>query len=120
MHKQRGVTMIGWIFLLIPMAIVGYAALRVGPEYFNFYKVSTALDETAKQLSAEESLSPQLIRSTLGKRFDTGYIDEPKLDAVQVVKVDKGWQLSAEWEKPIPLFGNLYMLADFKKSVVID
>ena len=27
MRKQRGVTMIGWVFLLIPMAIVIYAAV---------------------------------------------------------------------------------------------
>ena len=31
MRKQRGVTMIGWIFLLIPVAIVLYAGIRVGP-----------------------------------------------------------------------------------------
>ena len=39
MRKQRGVTMIGWIFLLVPVAIVLYAGIRVGPEYLNYYKV---------------------------------------------------------------------------------
>ena len=31
MRKQRGVTMIGWVFLLAPMAIVLYAGIRVVP-----------------------------------------------------------------------------------------
>ena len=39
MRRQRGVTMIGWIFLLIPVALVLYAGIRVGPEYLNYYKV---------------------------------------------------------------------------------
>ena len=48
-RRQRGVTMIGWIFLLIPVAMVLYAGIRVGPEYMNYYKVVTALKETATQ-----------------------------------------------------------------------
>ena len=43
MRKQRGVTMIGWIFLLVPVAVVLYAGIRVVPEYLNYYKVVTAL-----------------------------------------------------------------------------
>ena len=58
MRKQRGVTMIGWIFLLVPMAVVLYAGIRVVPEYLNYYKVVTALKETASQLKSDEALSP--------------------------------------------------------------
>ena len=59
MRKQRGVTMIGWIFLLIPVAVVLYAGIRVAPEYLNYYKVVTALKETASQLKGDETLSPR-------------------------------------------------------------
>ena len=77
MRKQRGVTMIGWIFLLVPVAVVLYAGIRVAPEYLNYYKVITALKETASQLKGDETLSPATIRSAIEKRFDTGYVDEP-------------------------------------------
>jgi hypothetical protein len=36
MRKQRGVTTIGWIFLLAPVAVVLYAGIRVAPEYLNY------------------------------------------------------------------------------------
>ncbi len=120
MRKQRGVTMIGWIFLLIPMAITLYAAIRVAPEYLNYYKVVTAMKESASQLKSDETLSPQTIRSTLAKRFDSGYVDEPKASEIAVARGDAGWTMTAEYEKVVPLFGNLNLLLAFDKSVVIN
>jgi len=120
MRKQRGVTMIGWIFLLVPVAVVLYAGIRVTPEYLNYYKVVTAMKETANQLKSDESLSPATIRSSLNKRFDVGYIDEPTVDAILVAKADAGWTMTADYEKAVPLFGNLYLLMAFKTSVTIN
>ena len=120
MHKQRGVTMIGWIFLLTPMAVVIYAGIRVGPEYLNYYKVSQALSETAVKLKSDETLGVQTIRSAVEKRFDTGYIDNPKSSDIVITKGDTGWVMSADYETSVPLFGNLYLTMPFKKSVVIN
>jgi len=120
MRKQRGVTMIGWIFLLVPVAVVAYAGIRVAPEYLNYYKVLTALKETASQYKSDDSVSPASIRGALEKRFDTGYIDEPKAKDIVIVKADEGWTMTADYESTSPLFGNLYLLMSFKKTVVIN
>jgi len=120
MRKQRGVTMIGWIFLLIPMALVIYAGIRVGPEYLNYYKVITAMKETVSQLKGNEVLSQREISSSLEKRFDIGYIDEPKIKDIVISKGDDGWSMTADYEKAVPFFGNLFLLLEFKKTVVIN
>ena len=120
MRKQRGVTMIGWIFLLIPVAIVVYGGIRVGPEYLNFYKVSQALAETAVKLKSDETLTGSSIRSAIEKRFDTGYVDNPKASDIVILKGDKGWEMTADYETTVPMFGNLYLLMPFKKTVVIN
>ena len=120
MRKQRGVTMIGWIFLLVPVAIVVYAGIRVGPEYFNYYKLVTAMKETAKQLEANEVLTPVNIRASLEKRFDTGYIDEPNVKDIEVSKTEGGWEMKAEYETVVPMFGNLNLLIDFNSTVLVS
>jgi hypothetical protein len=120
MRKQRGVTMIGWIFLLVPMAVVIYGGIRVGPEYLNFYKVSQALTETAVKLRSDEALTANTIRDAIGKRFDTGYVDNPSAKDIVITKGEKGWQMTADYETTAPLFGNLYLLMAFKKTVVIN
>jgi uncharacterized protein DUF4845 len=120
MHKQRGVTMIGWIFLLVPVAIVLYAGIRVGPEYLNYYKVTQALKETAVKLKSDETLNATVIKGAIEKRFDTGYIDNPKPEDIVITKTDEGWLMQADYEVTTPMFGNLYLLMSFKKAVPIN
>jgi hypothetical protein len=120
MRKQRGVTMIGWIFLLVPMAVVLYAGLRVGPEYLNYYKVLTALKETATKLKSDGALTQVSIRSAIGRHFDTGYIDSPTAKEIVITKADGGWTMTADYETTVPMFGNLYITLVFNKSVEIN
>ena len=120
MRKQRGVTMIGWIFLLAPMAVVLYAGIRVGPEYLNYYKVLTAMKETASKLKSDGALNSAAIRSALERRFDTGYIDYPTAKEIVITKADAGWTMTADYETTVPMFGNLYITLVFNKSVEIN
>jgi len=120
MRRQRGVTMIGWIFLLVPVALVLYAGLRVGPEYLNYYKVVTAMKETASQLKSDEALTSTTVFSALEKHFDTGYIDKPTAKEILIRKGAKGWEMEADYEATEPMFGNLYFLMSFKSTVVIN
>ena len=120
MRKQRGVTMIGWIFLLVPVALVLYAGIRVGPEYLNYYKVSQALKATAAQLKSEETLSPQTIRSSIERRFDIGYVEKITSNDIEVKKGGSGWEMTTAYEGVAPLFGNVSIVIDFNKTVVID
>jgi Domain of unknown function (DUF4845) len=120
MRKQRGVTMIGWIFLLVPVAVVLYAGIRVGPEYLNYYKVVQALKETAVQLKSDETLNASSIRTAIDKRFDTGYVDHPTAAEIVITKEEGGWQMAADYETTVPMFANLYLLMTFKKAVVIN
>ena len=120
MRKQRGITMIGWIFLLTPIAVVVYGGIRVVPEYLNYYKVLKAMQETATALKSDEVLTPTAIRAALERRFDTGYVDSPTAAEIGVVKADAGWTMTADYEKTVPMFGNLHLLMVFNKSVVIN
>ena len=43
--SQRGITMIGWILMLVPIAIVGYASIRLAPIYRNYLKVAKTVEQ---------------------------------------------------------------------------
>lgn len=119
-NRQRGVTFIGWIFLLIPVAIVVYAGIRLTPVVMNYFKVVRVLEQVAEELGGEEKLSPQIIRNSLERRFDVDYIDFPKVQDIAIRREGEGWVLQAEYEDLAPLFANASILLEWDKSVTIE
>jgi Domain of unknown function (DUF4845) len=121
MHRrQRGVTAIGWLFLLLPIAIVGYAGVRLTPVYLNYMKVARSMEQLASSNSADEMASPLAVRRALERFFDIESVDYPKLEDI-VVRRDSGkWIVQAEYDDSAPLFANLSILVQFDKTVTLE
>jgi Domain of unknown function (DUF4845) len=114
--QQRGVTMIGWLILLTPIAIVFYAGIRVSPLYLNYMKVVHSLDAIASEATNEGQTADGL-RSSLGKHFQIESVDYPDIKDVKITRVDSVWQLEANYDDQSPLFANIAILITFDKIV---
>jgi hypothetical protein len=116
-RRQRGVTFIGWLILLIPVAILGYVGIRLVPIYLNYMRVAHSVEQTAAEMKTDDvaTLTPLLIRSTLSKHFDIESISFPDVKDVAVTRDGTGWTIEAKFEDTAPLFGNLTIVADFDK-----
>ncbi|HTY92712.1 MAG TPA: DUF4845 domain-containing protein [Steroidobacteraceae bacterium] len=116
-RRQRGVTFIGWLFLLIPVAIVGYMGIRLAPIYLNYMRVAHSVEQTAAEMKTDDvaTLTPLLIRATLSKHFDIESISFPDVKDVSVTRDGSGWTIEAKFEDSAPLFGNISMTVDFDK-----
>jgi hypothetical protein len=118
--KQRGITMIGWLVLLVPLAIVGYAAIRMAPVYLNYMKVVRSMEQTAKELAEEDNLTVTQIRNALGKHLiDVESVEFPKIEQIMIRRNGPIWQMQASYEDTAPLFLNLAVLSKFDKTVDI-
>ena len=117
LRKQRGVTMIGWILLLIPIAICGYAGLRLAPTYMTYGKVVRVMEQTAKESSGETSQA--LIKASLEKRLDIEIIEFPDTKDFTLRREGQSWVLEISYEDPVPFFGNVSLVPKFEKSVRI-
>ena len=116
-RRQRGVTFIGWLFLLIPVAILGYVGIRLVPIYLNYMRVAQSVAQTASEMKTDEaaSLTPVLIRASLSKHFDIESITFPDVKDVAITRDGTGWTIEAKFEDTAPLFGNISMVVDFDK-----
>ena len=116
-RRQRGVTFIGWLFLLIPVAILGYVGIRLVPIYLNYMRVAQSVTQTASEMKTDEAaaLTPVLIRSTLAKHFDIDSITFPDVRDVTITRDGSGWTIEAKFEDTTPLFGNISLVVDFDK-----
>jgi hypothetical protein len=110
---QRGVTMIGWIVLLIPIAILGYATIRLVPIYLNYAKVVRTVDQVAKENGGAGSI--QEIRNAIDRRVDVEGMTYPEGKDFIVRREGQDWVIEIEYEDPVPLFGNLSIVPKFTK-----
>jgi hypothetical protein len=114
--SQRGVTVLGWVVLLIPVAVIGYAGIRVAPIYLNYFKVVKALEQTASE-SKGDTVNPVDVHNSLERRFNVEYIENPDAKDIEVHRDGEHWVAVAKYEEVAPLFGNLSMLMEFDKQV---
>lgn len=119
-QRQTGITFIGWLFLLVPVAIIGYCVIRLTPVYLNSMKVSKALQQTAVDFKGEDQLSPQSVRVALEKRFDVDAIDFPNVKTVEIKREGDQWVMISNYEDKVSLFKNISLLVQFDKRAVIE
>jgi hypothetical protein len=120
MHKrQRGVTAIGWLFLLLPIALVGYVGIRLTPVYLNYMKVARSLEQLADSTAADEVASVGSVRSSLERYFDVESVDYPKVSEVEIRRDSGTWIVQAQYEDTAPLFSNISILVEFDKTVTL-
>jgi hypothetical protein len=113
---QRGITAIGWLILLIPVAIVFYAGIRVSPLYLNYMKVVHSLDAIAAEVS-NEGQTVDGIRNAAGKDFQIESIDYPDIKDLKIKRDNGVWTIEANYDDQSPLFANVAILVTFDKIV---
>jgi hypothetical protein len=118
-HRQSGITFIGWLILLVPIAIVGYAGIRVAPKYMQFFKISKAMEQTAAEFAGEQQPNVTAMRKALQSRFDIEDIDYPEVKDFPIVRDGDNWVMSVSYEETVPLFGQIWLLLKFDNSTII-
>ena len=120
MHKkQRGITLIGWIFLLVPLALVVYCAIRLTPIYLNYSRVVRSLDQIAADSKADDSVSVRTLQTAIAKRLDVEGISFPELGSFVIHRDGQSWVIDVGYEETAPLVSNVSLLVTFKKTVRI-
>ncbi|HEY4215390.1 MAG TPA: DUF4845 domain-containing protein [Steroidobacteraceae bacterium] len=116
--RQRGITFIGWLFLLTPLAILGYTGVRLTPVYLNYMKVVRSLDAVATEFR-DGGVNPGQLKGSLEKHFEIESIDYPDVKDVKIDRDGKQWVVTAAFDDQAPLFANISIQVAFDKSVRI-
>ncbi len=118
-RQQAGITFIGWIVLLVPVAIVVYAGIRLVPIYLNHMKVAKSVEQVADESGGGTTVNAGEVRRAIARRFDVEGIEFPEPSDVQVTREGEGWVIEASYERVAPLFGSIQLLVSFDKRVPI-
>jgi hypothetical protein len=113
--KEKGVTAIGWVFLLTPLAILVYAGIRLTPVYLNYMKVVRAMQQAAADNRNASDAQP--IRTAIDRHFEIDMVDFPTIKDITIKRDGPGWLVEAAYDDEVPLFGNVSLHVSFDKKV---
>lgn len=118
LHKQRGMTAIGWLMVLGLIAFFTLIVLRLAPMYLEYTKVVSVLESLQNEPGITRKQKSE-IRRLIARRFDVNDVRE--LDPKQAVIVQKGNTLTVkmDYEKRTNMFGNIDLVAKFNKEVKV-
>ena len=118
MRRERGITLVGWLFLLTPLAICLYAGMRLTPVYLNYLKVSRTLQTLQTEFNSGGA-SEFAIETSISRHFEIDSVNYPTLRDISINRVPGGWRVVAAYYDYAPLFGNVTLRVAFDKSVIV-
>jgi hypothetical protein len=120
MHRrQRGMTFIGLMCILVLAGIVGYAGVRLVPVYLNYMKLVRTMESAATEFKGE---NPNLesIRTSIGRHWDIEDITGINQKDVEITKDDGGLTMHAVYDDTVPYLGNISLSVHFDKTVKVQ
>ena len=117
-HKNRGITLIGFLMLLCVLGFFAYLAMRLIPVYVEYFGVVKSL-ETVKNEPGAATKSVDEIRREVSVLFDTQYVDtaDVPVSAIQVKREAGASTLRVAYERRVSFLYNIDLLVSFDKSV---
>lgn len=115
MHKQRGVSMFGFMLVAIVVIIFAMLAMKLIPAYVEYFSVKKILNAMGQD-SEIKSMSNADIRSAFAKRADVGYVTVVKPADINIDRSGGNLVISTEYEYRTPLVANISLIVDFKAS----
>ena len=118
LHRQAGITALGFLILATLCGVVGLAGLKVTPMYIKNMRMNTILDNIQRELSGQ-SPSPASIRQAFGKQFAVNDINNLDIDAIKITPSKEGYAVRVQYESREPYVANIYLVVAYDKQVEI-
>lgn len=117
LHRQTGVTAIGFLVLASVFGILGLAGLKIVPLYMQKMRISTVLKDLGRD-SQTGVQTPQSIRNELDRRFSIEGITIQR-DNVKITQVRDGYQVRIQQEERTPFVADLWFVVVLDEQVEI-
>jgi hypothetical protein len=110
--RQKGLTLIGFLWTLFLIGFFALLVLKIGPVYLEHYKVSSSL-ESLKKDNDVAFKSREEILSLLQKRWEINMVERVTAKDVKITKQGSYLRVEIAYDVAEHLFGNVDALLHF-------
>ena len=116
--SQKGLTLIGFAFVLIIAGFFAYAAMKLIPVYTEYFGVVKSM-KSIQAMTDAESMTIDDIRRKLNVNFDLQYVDDASIPEknIQLIVKDGQHKLRIFYDKDLPFIYNVDLLVHFDNTV---
>ncbi len=115
MKKQRGMSFIGTLILIVLGVSITLLVVKLAPAYIEFFSVKKVLAAMAQD-PAFPAMSPAEVRDSFDRRANIDYITTVTGKDLDLSKEDGQNVASIEYSQKIPLVLNVSACLDFSAS----
>ncbi|HEX7817509.1 DUF4845 domain-containing protein [Dyella sp.] len=117
--RQSGITLIGFLVVLIVVGFFGYMAMKLVPSYTEYMGVVKAMNQLSS--SGVEGKSLDEVRRDLIFKMGFQYVDDSTVTPKDITLHRNGnaAELTVAYDKRIPFLYNIDFLLHFEKSVTL-
>ena len=94
--RQRGITVIGMLLMIIAIAFVALIAMKVVPMYIQYFSIKSTIESIRKEPQLAQ-MSAQDIQNAIQKRFDIGYVNNITARDLKIRRVNRFMQENYGW-----------------------
>jgi Domain of unknown function (DUF4845) len=117
-RNQRGITLIGFVFMLCIGGFFALIAMKLIPVYIEYYGVVKSMDIIKNEPGAANKTIDE-VRRSLSLKFGVQYVDDKTIPPQNIKLIREGGNvtLRISYEKRVPFLYNIDFLCSFSKSV---
>ena len=117
--RQRGITVIGMLLLIIVLAFAALVAMKVIPMYTQYYTVKSTIESIRKEPQVAQ-MSVTDIHNAIQKRFDIGYVENVTARNLKIRQDRGGRVLDLAYEDERELFYGLHVVLKVNEAIPLN
>jgi len=117
--KQTGITLIGFLIMLMVVGFFGFMAMKLVPAYTEYMGVTKAMNQMASEGGGKSAAE---VRNDLIKKLDFQYVSDDTITPkdITIKRSGNASELNVSYDKRIPFMYNIDFLLHFEKSVALQ
>jgi hypothetical protein len=118
-HRQRGMTFLGIIVLVVVVGAWVYAGIRLTPKYLEYMRVAATLEKVRDEYDANPGTTDFMIRKAIERHFDIEMVEIITSNDIEIRREGGTFFVRAAYNDTVPLVGNVSFLVEFDKTVEV-
>ena len=118
-NRQRGITFLGLLVLIVVAGTWVYAGIRLTPVYLEYMRIASTLEKVRDEYNSSPGTTDFMIRKSIERQFDINYVERLTPQDISIKRKSNVFEVTAAYEATTPFIYNVSFLAEFEKTVEI-